>query len=106
MPKLDREGKAFKKIQGEKKQSQNSERKRAERTHTLIQLGGLIQKAGILEALEIRLGDDLQKNQQVKPVVEELLGGLSQLRGVFQEGDYSKALWREKGRSLLKRDKR
>lgn len=33
---------------------------RAARTRTLIQLGGLVEKAGLADRLGIRLGDDIQ----------------------------------------------
>ncbi|MBX9805238.1 MAG: conjugal transfer protein TraD [Alphaproteobacteria bacterium] len=35
---------------------------RKARTRTLIQLGGLVDKSGLLEPLNITLGDDLQKD--------------------------------------------
>ena len=37
---------------------------RKARTRTLIQLGGLVEKSGLLEPLNITLGDDLQKDYE------------------------------------------
>ena len=50
------------------------------RTRTLIQLGGLIEKAGVLDALEISLGDDLQKDVDVKEAMITLFGALIDMK--------------------------
>lgn len=47
---------------------------RKARTRTLIQLGGLIEKSGLLPHLNISMGDDLQVDEHVKDDVETLLG--------------------------------
>ena len=56
------------------KQSPSSLRKA--RTRTLIQLGGLIEKSGILPYLDITMGDDLQQDEHLKESVDILLGSL------------------------------
>jgi hypothetical protein len=38
---------------------------RKKRTRTLIQLGGLVQKSGLLEPLQLKIGDDLQGDELV-----------------------------------------
>ncbi len=46
------------------------------RTRTLIQLGGLIEKSGILPYLNIYMGDDLQQDENLKEEGATLLGDL------------------------------
>ena len=50
------------------------------RTRTLIQLGGLIEKAGVLEPLGLNLGDDLQKDVDVKEAMITLFGALIDMK--------------------------
>jgi Conjugal transfer protein TraD len=47
---------------------------RKARTRTLLQLGGLIVKAGITEKLGIKIGTDLQKDELQKKKACTLLG--------------------------------
>jgi len=49
---------------------------RKARTRTLLQLGGLIVKSGIVEKLGIEVGADLQKNENQKKKAYTLLGML------------------------------
>jgi hypothetical protein len=53
---------------------------RKARTRTLIQLGGLVEKSGLLEPLNIMLGDDLQKDYEHLTSAAILTGALSELR--------------------------
>ena len=48
--------------------------KRAARTRTLIQLGGLLVKSGITEKLGIKIGADLQRQEDQKKRAYVLLG--------------------------------
>lgn len=50
------------------------------RTRTLIQLSGLIEKAGILDPLGLSLGDDLQKAVDAKETMITLFGALIDMR--------------------------
>jgi hypothetical protein len=50
---------------------------RAARTRTLIQLGGLLVKSGLVEKLGIELGTDLQQNSIHKKKAYALLGLLT-----------------------------
>ncbi len=52
--------------------------KRMSRTRTLIQLGGLVQKSGLMELCEITEGDDLQGNLESHDKAAVLLGILSE----------------------------
>jgi hypothetical protein len=49
---------------------------RADRTRTLLQLGGLIVKSGIAQKLGIAIGADLQKDEHQKKKAYALLGML------------------------------
>lgn len=57
------------------KMQKNSLRERKLRTRTLIQLGGLVQKAGLMETFNIRPGDDLQEYENLRKAAQ-LLGFL------------------------------
>lgn len=66
------------------KQTYNLEKAR---TRTLIQLGGLVEKFGLLEPLNITLCDDLQKDYKHLESTAILTGTLSDLRGRFYGED-------------------
>lgn len=65
---------------------------RRERTHRLIELGGLVQKSGLVE-----LTDDDRAT-----IYGALLGLADQLRG--SEGQGVLALWRRRGRHVFDRE--
>ena len=76
---------------------------RKARTRTLIQLGGLVEKSGILEPLNISLGDDLQKDYEHLESTAILTGALLELRGRFygEEAPAQKMIWCERGKGVL-----
>ena len=74
---------------------------RRARTRTLIQLGGLIEKAGLLEEFGLNLGADLQKDSEMKDPVFAFFGALTDLKNTLQEGDASLTLWKVKGAKML-----
>lgn len=78
---------------------------RKARTRTMIQLGGLIEKSGILEPLNITLGDNLQKGDEHLTSTAILTGALSDLRGRFygEEAEAQKMIWCERGKEVLGR---
>lgn len=55
------------------------------RTRTLIQLGGLIQKSGVMDAFHITPGDDLQDYENLEKA-SQLLGFLHE---VFEKHSYN-----------------
>lgn len=57
-----------------KRESAGSSNFRKSRIRTLIQLGILIEKSGLLPYLNISMGDDLQVDEHIKDDVELLLG--------------------------------
>jgi len=76
---------------------------RKARTRTLIQLGGLVEKANLLEPLFLNLGQDLQKNPDCFEGAAVLMGAFAELRQVFEADDAEgqRVLWRERGKELL-----
>ena len=74
---------------------------RKSRTRTLIQAGGLVEKAGLLTMLNLYLGDDLQKNEQHFDAVAILMAAFCDLTQILQEDDAQKILWRERGKKAL-----
>ena len=82
---------------------QTSAQFRKARTRTLIQLGGLVEKSGILEPLNIILGDDLQKDYEHQESTAILVGALAEIhqRCFGEEATAQKLLWAEKGKGIL-----
>jgi hypothetical protein len=73
---------------------------RKARTRTLIAAGGLVEKAGLLGALNIHLGNDIQKDEQHFDAVATLMGAFCDLAQTLQD-DTQKLLWRERGKKAL-----
>ena len=86
------------------KQETTSKAMRRARTRTLIQLGGLIEKAGLLDILEIQLGQDLQKDAETINPVATLMGSLLSLCALYQDEDSQtrKMLWQRRGKEALR----
>ena len=74
---------------------------RKKRTRTLIQLGGLIEKSGLLEKFDIDLGSDLQRDLDIKGNVHGLFGALLDLKSTMEGGDFHIDLWTTKGAEKL-----
>jgi hypothetical protein len=70
---------------------------RRARTRSLIQLGALVEKAGLLETFEITLGEDLQKNPVMKRPIAALFKGLLDLNAMVKSGDLYLPLMVEQG---------
>jgi len=74
---------------------------RRAQTRTKIQLGGLVFKANLLEPLDINLGDDLQKDEQIFDAVATLMGAFLDLADPLHHDEAQKMLWRERGKKAL-----
>jgi hypothetical protein len=74
---------------------------RKARTRTLIQLGGLIEKANLLAPLNVNLGDDLQKDETCFDSVATLMGALAEIYPTLNHDRSQKILWQEKGKKIL-----
>lgn len=81
---------------------------RKARTRSLIQLGGLVEKAELLDCVDLRVGDDLQKDPETFEGAATLMGALLSLKEAFhsEERDAQKMLWASKGKEALAREKR
>lgn len=74
---------------------------RKSRTRTLIQLGGLFEKSGLMESFDLQVGGDLQKDIHKKDQVFALLGGLSELKEMMQQSEFPIDLLAQKGTELF-----
>jgi len=75
---------------------------RRARTRTLIQLGGLIEKAGLLDEFTLELGSDLQRDPECKERVHALYGALLELKSLLKDSeDYSHSYLALKGKSAF-----
>ena len=63
----------------------------------LIQIGGLVEKAGLLDEFGIELGADLQKNKAMKKPAAILLGGLLEIKVIAKQESAVIDLWEVKG---------
>ena len=76
---------------------------RKARTKTLIQAGGLLEKAGLLACMELEAGQDLQRDPETFEGVTILMGALLSLKEMFDGEDASaqKMLWASRGKEAL-----
>ncbi|MCP4924209.1 MAG: conjugal transfer protein TraD [bacterium] len=74
---------------------------RRKRTRTMIQLGGLFEKANLLEDFGLKPGDDLQDDSEIQESVAELFGALLEIKSMIKNNDHSPALWKQKGKKAL-----
>lgn len=88
------------------KQEFTSQGLRRARTRSIIQLGGLIEKAGLLETFGITLGTDLQKDPLMKNPIAALFKGLLELDAMARSGDIHMQLYATQGLAELKKSKR
>ena len=83
-----------------------SQNLRRSRVHQFIQLGGLLQKAGLLETFEIPLGADLQKDLELKRPVAALFNALLELNELARSEDFHMQLYAERGLIELRKSRR
>ena len=76
---------------------------RKARNHQLIQLGALIEKAGLLETFEITPGSDLQKDPETKLPVAALFKSLLELNQMAQSGDIHMQIYAQQGLAELRK---
>ena len=81
-----------------------SEDRRA-RTRTLIQLGGLVEKSGLMDVLGLEMGQDLQKDPTLFSKVAILSAIFNENTKIFTNiSDGEIANWIKSGRDILKGD--
>lgn len=83
------------------KQEFTSQGLRRARTRSLIQLGALIETAGLLETFGITLGADLQKDPDTQRPVAALFKGLLELNQMAKSEDVHLQSWAEQGLEVL-----
>ncbi len=76
---------------------------RKAKTRTKIQLGGLLEKSGILDDLNLVPGDDLQRDPDCFDSAAILMGALCELRQHLhtENATAQKLLWCERGKEML-----
>lgn len=76
---------------------------RQSRTRTLIMLGGLVEKSGLMRTLNVNPGDDLQKDPECFKAAATILGAFHDINKMLtaSDGDSQAVLWEENGKSLL-----
>ncbi|AIK96280.1 conjugal transfer protein TraD [Candidatus Odyssella acanthamoebae] len=74
---------------------------RKARTRTLIQLGGLIEKAGLFEVIGLIPGSDLQKDPLMQPLALSLLGAFLEIKQELQSDQISLEMWKLKAQEFL-----
>lgn len=74
---------------------------RKARTRTLIQLGGLVEKAGLVDTLALTIGADLQKDGEMEKPVAILLGALVFLERELHAGAHPLEMLYELGKKHL-----
>lgn len=79
---------------------------RRARVRSLIALGGLIKKSGLLETFQIKLGLDLQKDIMMKNNIAALFKGFLLLDEMAQSEDGIRSLWAAQGLEELHKRKR
>lgn len=77
--------------------NKNASLARKARTRTLIQAGGLLEKAGLLEIFSLRCGDDLQNDYNLKNDVMAMLGSFIEIKQQIENQDLSKTWLMQKG---------
>lgn len=78
-------------------------RLRKARNRSLIQIGGLIAKSGLLERFEIEIGRDLQKDPEMEGKAATFYGALLQMKSEIEDtlSETQCNLWYEKGKKEL-----
>ena len=84
----------------------SSREARRARSHSLIQIGALVDKAGLLNTFEIGLGLDLQRDPDLKHQVAALYKGLTVLNEMAQSDEAHLPTWAIQGLQLLGKEKR
>ena len=74
---------------------------RKARTRTLIQLGGLFEKSGLMETFDVQVGENLQETLEKKENVFAILGGLLELKDMMKQDHFSIDLLTQKGAKLF-----
>jgi len=89
------------------RQTIHADNLRKARTRTLIQLGGLVEKSGLADLFDIKLGSDLQLDKEELLKAATLLGFLiEQYNEHCSPNSTQLRAWRQVGASSLAKDKK
>ena len=83
----------------------SSQELRRKRTRSLIQLGGLVEKTGLLETFSLPLGADFQKDPELKNSIAALFKGFLVLNEMAQSKEVHLPLWTQQGLEVLAQTK-
>ena len=83
------------------KHKNSTNERRRQRTRTMIQAGGLLNKAGLLTSFGIEPGDDLQQDDSLQDNIATLFGALLELQSMVHQNDHSTILWKQRGKRGL-----
>ena len=75
----------------------SSSAQRRARVHSLILLGGLLEKAGIVQTFGITLGSDLQKDPLMKTPIAALFKALLKLNDLAKSEQANFSFWAQEG---------
>ncbi len=79
---------------------------RRARTKSLIQVGALVEKSGLLETFSLPLGKDFQKDSELKLQVSALYKGFLVLNDIVAAGEAHIPTWSEQGLAALAQTKK
>jgi hypothetical protein len=79
---------------------------RRARTKSLIQIGALVDKSGLLETFSLPVGSDFQKDAALKNEVGAFYKGLLILNEMVTSGEAHIPLWSHQGLTALAQDKK
>lgn len=74
---------------------------RRARVRSLILVGALTEKSGLLDAFDIIVGEDLQKSPSMKEPVAALFKGFLVLKDMVHSGEINKELYAQQGLQAL-----
>lgn len=83
----------------------NSSGMRRARTRSLIQIGGLVDKSGLLETFNVVLGKDLQQDPAMKEGVAAFFKGLLVLNDIATSDEIHRGVWTQQGLEVLAKSK-
>ncbi len=79
---------------------------RRARTKSLIQIGALAEKAGLLETFDLPVGSDFQKDLELKLQISALYKGFLVLNDMMASGEAHLELWGHQGLAALAETKK
>lgn len=79
---------------------------RRARVKSLIQVGSLVEKAGLLKTFDLPVGRDFQKDGELKMQISALYKGLLVLNEMVVSGEVHVPLWGHQGLAALAQTKK